>query len=298
MLISVDERKLFFKLYTSLLGYCAGRLGGIGGVTDLVTFMDTTNEVRAEIRDGFLANMHLLNEFVEENPFGFNSDELAIAAKWHYFLQGKFIVERDLKTHTIFLPTDDSRKAYGVLGINEEIVDMVGHPLPRMVKAVLLPWKGRIIWDGLINGYSINFGGGIKESFRDSYRKAKDAGGIITCLDPGWEPEKPKPAKKAKTPAVSRFLKKCPKSVDEFKEKYGEPQTGVTGKDAGEYCLWSVDGTPCVSSDELLIYANIIRRQVLYVYAKGGKISHVSVVDPTKWERRDFRPYEGNRLMS
>lgn len=297
MLISSVERALFLKLYISLLGYSAGRLGGIAGIRDVGTFKVATNDSRIEVRDGFLSNMHFLNDFVEENPFGFGSEELAIVTKWHYYVQGEFFVERDLKKHTILLQTGDSNKAYGVLGICEEVVDMVGRPLPRIVKAVLLPWKGRIIWDGLFNLYGFILGGGIKRGLRDSYREAKGAG-IITCLDPGWKPEKPKPAKKAKTPAISRFLKKCPKSVAEFREKYGKPRWRVTGEGPGTYCLWSVDGEACISSDELLLYANIIRGLVLYVYAKEGAITHVSVVDPTDWDRDDFRPYGGRRLMS
>lgn len=35
----------------------------------------------------------------------------------------------------------------------------------------------------------------------------------------------------------------------------------------------------------------------LYVYAKDKRITHVAVVDPMTWSRRDFRPVAGNKLI-
>ena len=156
----------------------------------------------------------------------------------------------------------------------------------------------KIIWDGLFSIYGLSFGSGIRGSLRESYRQAK-AAGIITSLDPDWKPEKPGPAKKPKTPAIHRFLKKkCPKTVEEFKRKYGEPRMDLVGEAAHEYSLWSIDGTRTIDADTLMIYASIIRNQVLYVYSKEGKITCVSVVDPTDWNRNDFKPPQGQRLLS
>jgi len=99
-------------------------------------------------------------------------------------------------------------------------------------------------------GFAAGRSGGIegRGSIRESYRQAK-AAGIITSLDPDWKSEKPTPAKKPKTPAIYRFLKKkCPKTVEEFKQKYGEPRMDLVGEAACEYSLWSIDGTPLVST--------------------------------------------------
>jgi hypothetical protein len=217
---------------------------------------------------------------------------------WSLFKQGDFFVVRDMRKYTVFLPANDSTKAYGVLGLTDEIADMLPPTLPVLIKGVLLPWKGQIIWDGLFTIYSLSFGSGIRNSLQESYRQAK-AAGIITSLDPDWKPEQPVPAKKPKTPAIYRFLKKrCPKTVEEFKQKYGEPRVDLAGEAAYEYSLWSIDGTRIIDADTLMIYANIIRHQVLYVYAKEGKITSVSVVDPTDWNRNDFKPPEGQRLLS
>jgi len=298
MLISPEEAKLFFALYPSVIGFAADRSGGIEGIRDARTFRSAPNEAKVQARNHLLNNIQLTKDYMEENPDGFRERELGYMSDWSLFIQGDFFAVQDLKKYTVFLPADDSAKAYGVLGLTDEIVDVLPPALPVLIKAVLLPWKGQIIWDGLFSIYSISFGSGIRASIRESYRQAK-AAGIITSLDPDWKPEKPTPAEKPKTPAIYRFLKKkCPKTVEEFKQKYGEPRMDLAGEAAREYSLWSIDGAPSIDADILMIYANIIRHQVLYVYAKEGKITCVSVVDPTDWSRNDFKPHEGQRLLS
>jgi hypothetical protein len=298
MLISPEEAKLFFALYPSVIGFSAGRSGGIKGIRDAGTFKSAPNEVKAQARDHLLKNIQLIKEYMDENPDGFREKELGYMSDWSLLIQGDFFVVRDLKKYTVFLSADDSNKVYGVLGLTDEISDILPPALPILIKAVLLPWKGQIIWDGLFSLYNITFGGGIKGSLWESYRQAK-ATGIITSLDPDWKPEKPTPAKKPKTPAIYRFLKKkCPKTVEEFKQKYGEPRKNLAGDVVREYSLWSIDGTPSIEADSLMIYGNIIRHRVLYVYAKQGNITCIFVVDPTDWGRSDFKPHKGQRLLS
>ena len=73
-------------------------------------------------------------------------------------------------------------KAYGVLGIESALKELVPYP-PSFVEAVLLPFKGQIIYDGLLAGYGISFGGGIKRSLNETYNEIKQRPGIITSLD-------------------------------------------------------------------------------------------------------------------
>jgi len=298
MLIPPEEAKLFFTLYPSVIGFAAGRSGGIEGIMDTGTFKSAPSEAKAQARDHLLSNIPLIKDYMDENPDGFRERELGYMSDWSFFMQGNFLAVQYLKRYTVFLTAHDSAKAYGVLGLTDEIADLLPPALPILVKAVLLPWKNQIIWDGLFTIHNISFGSGIRSSIRESYRLAK-ASGIITSLDPDWKCEKPTPAKKPKTPAIYRFLKrKCPKTVTEFKQQYGEPRMDLAGEAAREYSVWSIDGTPSIDADLLMIYANIIRHQVLYVYAKEGKITCVSVVDPTDWSRNDCKPHEGHRLMS
>lgn len=72
------------------------------------------------------------------------------------------------------------------------IVYLVGDPAkaeqsvvaPVNVEAVLLPFKGKIIYDGLLLGYNIAFGGGIRSRFTQIYLTAKYKQRIVTSLEP------------------------------------------------------------------------------------------------------------------
>ena len=54
--------------------------------------------------------------------------------------------------------------------------------LPLYVEAVLLPFKNKIVYDGLISEYSISFGKGICDMFKETYNSAKKDNRIITFL--------------------------------------------------------------------------------------------------------------------
>jgi hypothetical protein len=100
-------------------------------------------------------------------------------------------------------------------------------------------------------------------------------------------------------PKIAEFLRSpCPRTVADFKRRFGEPRMDMANEAAREYSVWSIDGSPVLSIDYVMLYANILKHQVLYVYANEGIITHISVVDPTDWRRTDFRPPSGSRLHS
>jgi hypothetical protein len=182
MLLPPEEVSLFIPLYSSLISFAASRLGGVAGIFDVETFLHASNEARAKARDKLLNNIALINDFVHTNPYQFPEKELSNLLKLQHFISGKFFIERDLKNYTVFLKDDETPKAYGVLGLTDEIIEMLPYPLPVFVSAVLLPWKGQIICDGLILTYNVILGGGIRKNLKDTYRQAKELG-IITSLD-------------------------------------------------------------------------------------------------------------------
>ena len=92
----------------------------------------------------------------------------------------------------VFLSSTEPVVAYGVLALFDPFEVVIGPYLPRMIKTTLLPFKGRIVYDGLITGYNITFGPGIKRRLNESYKEAKERSGIVTSLPPSAG--KPQPA--------------------------------------------------------------------------------------------------------
>src|SRR5207247_3119757 len=94
---------------------------------------------------------------------------------------GKFFVLRNLKKYTVFL-AEKAPVAYGVVALTEPFEDLIGSDLPIWAETVLLPFKDKIIYDGLLGRYNVFFGGGIRRRLQESYVGARERMAIVTAL--------------------------------------------------------------------------------------------------------------------
>ena len=179
-------------------------------------------EVRAKVRDALNANIDLIELFVEDNPDHLTDDELDIVRSWRHLVTGRFFVFRELTKYTVFLTETDPTIAYGVVALSQPFEDFFGPNLPAMVGTVLLPFRDKIIYDGLMNSYRISFGPGVRRSLNDSYKEAKTRHGIVTSLPasattlppkvPKAKPIPKPPSKEEKDESLSVVIK----LIDQF----------------------------------------------------------------------------------
>ncbi|MCL4192228.1 MAG: hypothetical protein KJZ87_10810 [Thermoguttaceae bacterium] len=164
MNLTLDESILFYDLYAALLSFVNRKLKiSSEQFSDSREYNSTPPEARAAIRDALFAHRELIEEFVDEYPAKLDADDLEIIAAWKHAVAGKFYIFRYLTRCTVFLSSGGSpNKAYGVLGLVDPLEAIIGPYLPRLIKAVLLPFKGKIIYDGMAFTYSITYGGGVK----------------------------------------------------------------------------------------------------------------------------------------
>ena len=141
-------------------------------------------EERLKLRDALTEHTDLIDAFAAENPFGFGPEELDVIRSWKHRVAGEFYVFRYLKRHTIFLTADEPTVAYGVLALSDPFQEVVGPDLPFLCKTVLLPFRGRIVYDGLLSGYNVVLGGRIRRELADAYEAAKGRQGVVTSLPP------------------------------------------------------------------------------------------------------------------
>lgn len=191
MLLPPDDARLFFKLMPALQVFGNQQLKVVKNLSDIEQYKKISNEQRVKLRNAVCENPSVIESFTKENPHGFSLDELGIIAGWRDFIVGDFFIQRTLKKYAIFIHDE---KVYGVLGLIEPLDQILGgFPLPIYVKTVLLPFKGQIIYDGLLEGSNVFFGPGISGELDHKYRMAKRQGTIIESLDPNWKPAPPKP---------------------------------------------------------------------------------------------------------
>jgi len=198
MRLDPHDLRLFYKLHKALMLFVSQRLDVVENPLaspDQVAKLPL--EDRIKLRDALVANMDLIDAFVSENPLRLPEDELEIVRSWKHLVAGEFYIYRCLKNYTIFLTTSEPVLAYGVLSLMDSFEDLLGPRLPHLCKTVLLPFKGQIVYDGLLAGYNITFGSGIRRRLKDSYDDAKERQGIITSLPPPTE--MPRPARSKPT---------------------------------------------------------------------------------------------------
>lgn len=203
MLLSDDDVRLFFKLHRTLMFFVNERLQVIPDkLSSPEDFAVLPPELRLKVSNALPGNIGLIEEFAEQNPSQFAEDELDIVRSWRHLVADDFYIFRYLKKYTVFLSWKQNPIAYGVTALTEPFELLVGPYLPVMTKTVLLPFKDKIVYDGLLvsPGMMITFGGGARRNMNESYKLAKLRHGIVTSLPISNEPLPAKPPKARPAP--------------------------------------------------------------------------------------------------
>lgn len=73
-------------------------------------------------------------------------------------------------------------RLYGIKGISNSVANVLRRDLPVQIETVLLPFKGKIVYDSYMSSMQISYAEGAKALFRSMYDNAIKHG-IITTLD-------------------------------------------------------------------------------------------------------------------
>jgi hypothetical protein len=190
MRLSKDDVAIFFQLIWKLQFYVNRQAQIWPGIHSVEDYASLDMKKKAKVREKLWQEPAWIEKYLDEDPDHLSTSEKDIVCLWQKPISGRFFVLRHLKKHTIFI--GEEAGVYGVVGLNDDLPDIFsGRPLPIMVEAVLLPFKGRIIYDGLMKFYDVSFGHGICSDLNEKYMVAKQNGRIITTLDPDGGGEKP-----------------------------------------------------------------------------------------------------------
>jgi hypothetical protein len=182
MKLSKQDADLFFKLMWSLQNFVNQRLGIISEATTIDEYQKLPSSKKLIVREALYEKIELIDAYLEENHQRLSGEEFSIIESWKNFQRGDYFIERLLKNHAIFIRENE---VYAVQALYESFDDVLPFiSLPYYAHAVLLPFKGRIIYDGLLQGYAISFGGGIRQTLKETYMTAKQSGRIIASFDP------------------------------------------------------------------------------------------------------------------
>ncbi len=181
MKLTDQEAGLFYQLMWALQSYVNLKLKMYPQIKTSNDYADCETEQKVAVRNALYKNIELIDSFVQENSQNISQENLSIVSNWKNFISGEFYIERFLKKYAIFIQEET---VYGVLGISQGFDELIYYSdLPQYVNTVLLPFKGKIIYDGLLGSHNIYFGSGIKHSLKETYMREKQNNRIVDSLE-------------------------------------------------------------------------------------------------------------------
>jgi len=94
MQLPEQDANRFFELTFPLHLFVNEQLGVLPEVKSLEDYSAYPHEAKLQVRDALYDNIDLIDAFIQNNPFDFSPDDLAIVAKWKHFVRGDFYIER------------------------------------------------------------------------------------------------------------------------------------------------------------------------------------------------------------
>lgn len=224
MKLSDHDADLFWELMWGLQFYVNKKLKIIKNVPGLADYIENVGQKdKLKVREKLFKDTGLIKEYVKKNPDRLSKDNLEIVSKWEKPVMGTFFMERFLKKYTIFIKDSD---VYAVIGIKDGLDEMFHKShLPHYTQAILLPFKGKIIYDGVLLGHNMYFGSGVKRELKEIYMAAKQNDRIIKSFE--YE-AKPKTEKTKKIQASRQWKPEIEKLVGKAKKlKGGKNQPAI-----------------------------------------------------------------------
>jgi len=181
MKVSDKDAKIFFDLMWGLQYFVNQKRKIHSNIKTLEEYVQCSTDKKIEVRTALYSNIKIIDSFIQENPQKLSRENLDIISGWKNFIKGNFHIERYLKRCAIFIETDE---VYGVLGLYKSFDELIHRSrLPIYVQTVLLPFQGKIIYDGIFQAHNVYFGGGIKHDLKESYMIAKQNNRIIESFN-------------------------------------------------------------------------------------------------------------------
>ena len=154
MNLSEQEFELFSSVFISVLQYVNQKFEMFPQINSTKLFLGLNPEQKFSVHSKLYDNIKIIDEFLVENPDELTPEQLTVASQFKRFVRGNFFVERFLTKYTIFI--DEKNNVYGVLGLTEPLNEMIDKSyLPLNIYTTLLPFKDKIIYDGILTSYWI-----------------------------------------------------------------------------------------------------------------------------------------------
>ncbi len=177
MQLAPEEASEFLRLHGGAILYAALRAGDVPAGTTMAQFYALKMEDKLRSRNRLYEDPQLLRDYLREMKPPPDAEVSRTVEGFANFVRDRFYIVKLYKKYAVFMADD---ALYGVLGITQPVSDLV-HPsaLPALVEAVLLPYRGKYVFDGFLLATNVLFGRNMSHSIDEQFKTLKARGGII-----------------------------------------------------------------------------------------------------------------------
>ena len=165
--ISRKDAKLFYKIYFGLLEF-TNKKYQINNHIKIYNHNGINPFEIKDIVDKYWENKDTVTlEFCLANPYKFNNEELSITSEFKNGIRSMFIIARYELEYTAFMEKD---KVYMVKGLNDNIDNIISYDkLPHVAITSVIPFKGNLVYDGMLLGMGVKMGNEFDEMVEREY---------------------------------------------------------------------------------------------------------------------------------
>ncbi|MBV1758511.1 MAG: SEC-C domain-containing protein [Dethiosulfatibacter sp.] len=136
-----------------------------------------------KVREVLWEKPKIIDEYITEMQLP--QETINILKLWRKnYKKGMFVIMEHQVDYAVVIASNEQGedRLYGIKGISNSIAYTLRRELPALIETVMLPFKGKIIYDSFLSPIPIGFADGAKAAFQEMYDKAKKHG-IITSLE-------------------------------------------------------------------------------------------------------------------
>ena len=181
--LSRNECTLFYETWYGLMGFINGQKKVINAVIKPIYPNPIRDEQMFKICELLWENPKLIDDYLDAVKLPEDKAELLRSWRDHH-QKGLFFVVDYKPEYAVAIGYNEQREGrlYGINGISRPLSDAMQSELPKAFETVLLPFKGKIIYDSFVRLLPIRYGEGAKKALREMYESELEHG-IITSLE-------------------------------------------------------------------------------------------------------------------
>ena len=193
--LSKEEVKNYYSCYNKILTYAYAKYAKINkrpkkdsifNIMDNGTYfcdleLMSSGEI-SEIRDYFATHPKIIDKYLIKEQDSLSELELKTIKNFKNILYDQFIIMERVNNSEVLAWNAKNKKIYLVYGLYDPIATIV-QQLPCIASLILLEYKERIVFDGLMGVSNIEIGNNMLFDMIEEYKTIRDKNGVVLRLE-------------------------------------------------------------------------------------------------------------------